>query len=767
MLGSVIVVLAPSLLPGWALSSILDGSGDRMRKMLLSPALGLLLLYGLSGILLLLNVWSLLSMIIVMLGANALAWKLVSTRHEVIAQRTRWQMLEAAMHGEISKEDDPVLSKEAEMQLMFRESRHVPLLVVSIAMASTALLPPLIQSIPFGVDWIGFSMLTQQVAIEGNLSLSGTNEGFWTYPPAFPSLAAYVVELTSVDAATAVFQLGHYSLFVLLLGLIGAFDRHGAGSYGMFGIGLGLGLFAKTFDSGYPSVASQLGLVVGILVLFRQTQQRQRHHTLGIILALVCVVLIHPTGAIYLAALMLCHIIHGIQLDDEVHQELMRKFAILASAFITIGFTIALIVIAPRLFEEAVFSEYGWQGGKPMLVYNGFLLIIASFAGWSIRNTLEGRIAITWFGSLWLLSTVHLVEGLQNIPILSLLSYTLYSMALHAFHLPLAVLVVLWWSPTTQLTTLNEDKTPFFQSMPKPLSVGLVAALIVGTLFAQSVAVMLSSHDELLSVTPGDLALRQELESLGEGTIYTENMHWGYLWDLPQHLDSTSIPTLGLVHLTMSEQSNATQALYLDNTTYFIEHNMRYAVTSPLGSMQWTLSTSPYWESSLNRDGAILWEVQLSGDAETAVLQAVHPNDCLECENRLDPWRDHRFKDPLNLGDTRAFIKEGTADILTIDQPSGEFSSMCLVYETIGTPKGINVQSDTGLERPFQSLKTQAGYHHHCMELKENETLVQLEILWDNDRPSRFINPLGLSGRDNVLIDSTGVRLHWIEWMTR
>ena len=767
MLGSVIVVLAPSLLPGWALSSILDGSSDQVRKMLLSPALGLLLLYGLSGILLLLNIWSPLSMMFVIVAVNALAWKLVNTRHEVIAKRTRWQLLEAAMHGEISKEEDPVLSKEAEMQLMFRESRHLPLLVVSVAMACTALLPPLLQRIPFGVDWIGFSMLAQQVAIEGNLSLSGTNEGFWTYPPAFPSLAAYIMEMTSVDAATAVFQLGHYSLFVLLLGLIGAFDRHGAGAYGMFGIGLGLGLFAKTFDSGYPSIASQLGLVVGILVLFRQTHQRERHHTLGIILALMCVVMIHPTGAIYLAALMLCHVLHGIQLDDEAHQELMRKFAILASAFITIGFTIALVVIAPRLFEEAVFSEYGWQGGKPMLVYNGFLLIIACFAGWSLRHTLEGRIAITWFGSLWLLSTVHLVEGLQNIPILSLLSYTLYSMALHAFHLPLAVLVVLWWSPTTQLTTLKEDNAPFFQSMPKPLSAGLVVLLLLGTIFAQGVAVMLASHDELLSVTPGDLALRQDLEGLEEGTIYTENMHWGYLWDLPQHLESTSIPTLGLVHLTKSEQSNATRALYLDNTTYFIEHNMRYAVTSPLGSMQWTLSQSPYWSSSVNRDGAILWALQINGDAETVILQAVDPNDCSQCEIRLDPWRDHRFKDPLGLGDSRAFVKEGTVDTLAITQPSGEFSSICLVYETIGNPKGINLQSDKGLERPYQSLKSQAGYHHHCMELGENEILNQFEITWDNEQPSRFINPLGLSGRDNVMIDSTGVRLHWLEWIPR
>ena len=126
---------------------------------------------------------------------------------------------------------------------------------------------------------------------------------------------------------------------------------------------------------------------------------------------------------------------------------MLKKIGYIASAFITIGFGVALFVMAPRLFDEAVFSEYGWQGGRPMLVYNGILLFVAIFAAFRLRKTLEGRIAVSWFALLWVMTLVHLVEGLRNIPVLSLLSYTLYSMALHAFHIPLAVLVALWWSP--------------------------------------------------------------------------------------------------------------------------------------------------------------------------------------------------------------------------------------------------------------------------------------------------------------------------------
>ena len=136
----------------------------------------------------------------------------------------------------------------------------------------------------------------------------------------------------------------------------------------MFAMGLGIGLFAKTFDSGFPSVASQLGLVVGVLVLFRHADQRQRHHTLGLCLALYSVALVHPTGAIYLALLLLSHVLHGLSIDNEEQRERLRKLAYVASTFITIGFAVALLVIAPRLFDEAVFSEYGWQGGRPLLV---------------------------------------------------------------------------------------------------------------------------------------------------------------------------------------------------------------------------------------------------------------------------------------------------------------------------------------------------------------------------------------------------------------
>lgn len=764
MLGSAVVVFAPSLLPGWALSTVLDGSSDRFRKILLAPALGLLLMYGLSGTLVLLNLWSPLLMGAALLAANALAYRLIHQRHETLAKRTRWQLLEAAMHGEISEETDtPSLSKEAEIQLEFQRNRSTPLMALSMVVAATAMLTPIIQRLPFGVDWIGFAMLTHQLVLEGNLSLPGTNEGFWTYPPAFPSVAAWVVTFTGHDAGTAVFHLGHCTLFALLMGLMGSLDRHGAGAYAMFAMGLGLGLFAKTFDSGFPSVASQLGLVVGILVLFRHADQRQKHHTVGLCVALYSVALIHPTGAIYLALLLLSHVMHGLAMENEEHRELVRRLAYIASAFITVGFAVALLVIAPRLFDEAVFSEYGWQGGKPLVVYNGALLFAGGVAAIALRRTLEGRIAITWFALLWLLSIVHLVEGLRFIPVLSLLSYTLYSMALHAFHVPLAVLVALWWSPGTKLTP-HLEASPVPAPMPQALSLGLVITVLLGTLFAQSVAISLAQHEELMAVSPGDLELRRALADI-EGIIYTENMHWGYIWDAPAGVKTTSIPTLGLVHLTASEHANATQAMFLDNTSYFENNNMLYALTSPLGTMQWTLATSPYWAASLQTDGATLWALRPDGDAPLLLLTGIDEDDCTACDVRLDPWRHHKFRDPLDLGQDRPFLPEGTVGELRVEAPETA-STMCLVYEIIGQTDGFYLQASSGLERPFHGLRTDAGYHQACFAVDNASELTELRLEWDRSEPTRWLNPLGLSGRDTVLLDKTGVKLQWFSWST-
>ena len=768
MFGTLTWVTLPSLMPGWALATVLDGSGDRWRKALLAPALGLLLLLGLSGGWLALGWWSPWALGLSLIGVNTLAYRVIHVRHAEVAQWTRWQRLEAAMSGVDLDEINPSVEVEAEQQRLIREARNVPLMTLSAALASLALLSPLLQSIPFGVDWVGFAMLAQQTAMVGDFTLPGTNEGFWTYPPAFPSLAGWVVLTSSADAGRAVFVLGHYALFTLLLGLMGALDRYGAGGQAMLAMGFGLALFAKVFDSGYPSVTSQLGLVVGLLVLLRPTQDRHRHHTAGLVLAVVCVGLVHPTGAIYLALLMLSHVLQSVRIEDDDTLAVLRTMAYVTAGLITLGFGVALLVFAPRLFDEAVFSEYGWQGGLPMLVYNGPLLVLAMWAAVFLRKSLEGRILITWFAMLWVLSLVHLIEGLQHVPVLSLLSYTLYSMALHAFHVPLAALVALWWSPSSRLSALDSDQPLRTFRVPDGVSAVMIAAVLLGAGMAGGVALMLDEHEELWAVSPGDVELRRTLEGL-EGTVYTENMHWGYVYDAPEGVLTTSIPSLGLVHIDRSEHANASLAIHYNNLTYMQEHNMKHALTSPLGSMQWTLAASPYWEERAHADGAVLWGHVPNGTGTIVEQVGIAHDDCEACDERPDPWRDHRFRDPLGLGDSRAFTREGTDDAVDVAWPStldaqSAHSSLCVVYEVMGEVEPWSVQPDQGTERPIYSMRTDAGFHRTCMNLDATNATQVLIVNWEADTADRWLNPLGLSGRDNVLWDATGVRWHWMEW---
>ena len=64
-----------------------------------------------------------------------------------------------------------------------------------------------------------------------------------------------------------------------------------------------------------------------------------------------------------------------------------------------------------------------------MLIYNAPLVLYVPFAGRRLWHTLEGRVLVVWILMIMALSMIHLVAGLQQVPVASLLSFTLYSMA--------------------------------------------------------------------------------------------------------------------------------------------------------------------------------------------------------------------------------------------------------------------------------------------------------------------------------------------------
>ena len=774
MLLTVALILVVSILPGFALVRILDASSDTFRKLLLMPALGLLLIFGLNGLLLLLKLWSVFSVVICLLIINGLSiMQIKSTSDESTSQ---WRILESAMNDNLNSLSDKEIGDEVAAQKWFQVNRVTWKSVIAFIICLSVLFIPIIQHLPFGVDWIGFSVLSGQIVQTESLNLSGTNIGYWTYPPAYPALSAFIGSVLNLDSAVAVFELGHYSLFAIMLGVWGAMDRNGAGVEAIFAMVLGLGVFAKTFDSGYPTVASQLGLVVGLLVLLRQTSVNVKHHTRAFIIAVICVALIHPTGAIYLSLLMVSHIIIGLTGKESIGDS-ARKILIASSILLLIAATIALLIIAPRMLDVAVFAEYGWQGGRPLLFYNGILLIFGLVAAYHLRNCIEARMLTIWISLLWLLTGIHLIEGFDKLPILSLLSYTLYSMSIHAFHIPLTVLVALWLSPTTNLRIEGGGNRVLTYGWNPYLNHKVVSTIIIAIILAFSSGLMImiemSQHDELRPISDSDIELRKSLTDLPEGSIvYSENTHWGHLWDVPSHIQLTSIPTLGLVELESSIQGEVTNAIKSDDIDSLSQLAVTHAITSPRGVMQFFLAKSEYWNVMENIDSSKLWQFIPSGNQSQSNFIAINNQHCVNsCQQKTDTWISQKFQNPISLTKNRIFVQEGIDSAFVIENEftdnENNSHTICLVIERVGNTDSVTTTvSSQGINETQNTIPQGSGFVEDCFTFENNQLLMQIDysITWgDSTTSQRWINPTGLSGRGDIIIDQSGLLLHWIE----
>mgnify|MGYP005744871235 FL=1 len=383
---------------------------------------------------------------------------------------------------------------------------------------------------------------------------------------------------------------------------------------------------------------------------------------------------------------------------------------------------------------------------------------------------MEGRLLISWIGLLWILTSIHLIEGLQDIPVLSLLSYTLYSMGLHAFHIPLAALGALWLSPSTGLNSLDSRRgllsINWDPATNEKIAKVVTASVLVGVLLANIIALQIAQHDELRPVTEGDLSIRETLENLPKNSIiYTENNHWGHIYDLSSDYDSTSIPTLGLLKVDSTIHPLATSAIKHDNITKIVDLGITYAITSPIGTIGWRLAESRYWSIIEDFDGSRLWQLNQAGNSQQSTLAPINETSCADnCEMRLAPWRDNRYSvlDGMD-NDYRAFVEEGKNSQIRFDLVRTTFvgSKACLFYESVGNIDDftitINSQSST-------AAGTDSGWHSHCFVLNETLNSIPMEISWHDDTTSSiWLNPSGLSGRGDRIFDTTGIRLHWLE----
>ena len=107
-----------------------------------------------------------------------------------------------------------------------------------------------------------------------------------------------------------------------------------------------------------------------------------------------------------------------------------------------------------------------------------------------------------------------------------------------------------------------------------------------------------------------------------DSIVYTENAHWGYVFDPPKDIQFTSIPSLGLVQLEESIQQLAT-GIPNDNITLIEKLGIDYAISSPIGTIGWSLSKSRYWNLVKDYDGSRLWQFNQQGNSQQHTLGPV------------------------------------------------------------------------------------------------------------------------------------------------
>lgn len=671
--------LEVAILPGFAIARRIDSEGDWKRHFMLSPAIGLLVCFGLAGISFILEL-GLETLTYLMIFANILA--MVAIRVEL--------------------EPEPK---------MIQIERN-PWFWIFTSIACFIALTPLSYMRPMGVDWIGFASLADAVSRTGGFILSDPSVGEWLYPPAFPTLAAWLGGESHVN----VFWLGTMSFFALLLGIAAVGEKMGCSHWTIMAMLLAPALFAKNLDSGYPTVASQLGLVV-MLLMFGEKLRWDLVTATALIVAMI-----HPTGLIYLTTLIIAQLIvskgHNFTFSDSVQ-----------SIILAISILLVLFTLAPAFDGKGVFAEYGWQGGSPMLIYSGLLIPLGIWAAWTMRSDSKAMILALWFGINWSLSAIHLFDGLTGVAILSMLSYALYSMSMHAFHIPLAALV-----------GMRLSKIEGGVSSDGGRAVMIATLLLCG--IAHSALTELSRHDELHAVSKGDEALFSALENLPEDSIvYAENEHWGHIYSLPEHIGITTVPTLGILKQEHSIQNTATTAIIRDNIVKLQELGITHAIASPKGVMMQYIQASIHWEKMWESGGSALYVLQ--DDMMASQFLPVEGDNM-----RQDPWSSLRERDPFNLGDEKLYLTEGKHGFAVNESMAYE---ICIMTEFVGEVTAlINSKEISG-----------SGWYNTCVYAGDGG--FEIEII---SEPKFWINPLGASGRGDALFDETGIRVHWIEVIT-
>ena len=732
---ALMTLILSSVLPGFVISSYLLKSSNSSIRIASSPMIGLFCLFVLAGAVQILGFYSPTFLVVLVLVINLISVLLFKQLGQDIG----------SIFGDVYSSH-------------FSESPNRVFSYLFLVISFLLLSPVFVLDIPYGVDWIGFSNILVALNQSGAMSFSEPNSGAWIYPTGFISAAGLLSIFPNIDEFQALMILGFYSLFGIVLGVFAVGEKYNAGIFCGLMMFLGVGLFAKSFDSGWPTIASQIPVLVGLLILQESDFAVEIGNRLKLLFTILGALIIHPTGAISL--LILIFVVLFIQTNKVSKRE--NRVAFIGIIFL---FSIASSLLSSNLSNLEQFSEYGWQGGMVLIKFNAPLCLIAFYFMIKHQEDPSLNIFSKWIIVTWIFSFLHLLPILEELPAFKLLGYLCYSMGLHMFHIPFSLASGIGLMLSLQSIQAKEESNNIFNHFNSKQAISLLFVCCLLVPIGMYSLIQTEENKHHFATTFSTLELIDQVNSMEiDSVVYTENSHWGYLQIEELNFQTTSIPRLGLMVENNYVQSEATRAIMSNDFRTLGVLGIEYAITSPMGSLHYTLIESGSWNIVIDIDGSRLWKL----DANTSNLNiqafALSELDCGEkdCTQVKDLWRDYRYNDQLLLGENRVKLSHEA----TIRLPIGfvnQTGKGCLLYEVRGNVDEFILRFSSNNNSIDANFKTSPGWHLDCAEnISSGSIDLEFDVQISND--VGFVNPSGFSGRGDYLLEKPGIVLHHFEF---
>ena len=732
---ALLALILSTVLPGFVMSSYLLKFSNSSIRIASSPMIGLLCLFLLAGAVQILGFYSPTFLVVLVLVMNLISVLLFKQLKQDVGS-----ILGEVYSTYFSDKPNRVFS-------------HL-FLILTVLLLS----PVFVLDIPYGVDWIGFSNILVALNQSGTMNFAEPNSGAWIYPPGFISAAGLLSIFPDIHEFQALMILGFYSLFGIVLGVFAVGEKYNAGIFCGLMMFLGVGLFAKSFDSGWPTIASQIPVLVGLLILQESDFAVETSNRVKLLFTILGALIIHPTGAISL--LILIFVVLFIQTNKVSKSE--NKVAFIGLIFL---FFVVSSLLSSELSNLEQFSEYGWQGGMVLIKFNAPLCLIAIYFMIKHQGNPTLNIFSKWVIVTWIFSFLHLIPILEELPAFKLLGYLCYSMGLHMFHIPFSLVSGIGLMLGLQSNQEKEESKNHFNHFNSKQAISLLFVCCFLLPIGMYALIQTEENKHHFAVTSSTLDLIDQVSSMEiDSVVYTENSHWGYLQIEELNFQTTSIPRLGLMVEENYVQSEATRAILSNDFQTLEVLGIEYAITSPMGSLHYSLIESGKWDVVIDIDGSRLWKLNANTSNLNIQAFALNELNCAEndCSQVKDLWRDYRYNDQLQLGDNRVKLSHEATIRVPVDFVA-ESGKACLLYEVRGNVDEFNLTFSSNNKSTDTNFDTSPGWHLDCAEnISSGSIEIEFDVQISND--IGFVNPSGFSGRGEFLLEKPGIVLQHFEF---